>query len=46
MDRHAEIWLLAGYPFHLPLLPAHKFDHAPITDWSFVVINNLQARNE
>ena len=27
-------------------LLTHKFDHAPITHWSFVVINNLQVGNE
>jgi hypothetical protein len=27
-------------------LLSQKFDHSTITDWSFVVINNLQTGNE
>jgi hypothetical protein len=25
---------------------SHELDHSPITDWSFAVINDLQARKE
>ena len=26
--------------------PSYKFDHSPITDWSFTVIEDVQAANE
>ena len=37
--------LVLRAPHGLGLL-SHKFDHSPVTDWSFVVINDLQIGNE